>query len=116
MTKTVAGGADWWSSMSTKEQTQYLENHPKSRMHKEALEDDEPEHLKDDNGDSERVEDVKKQIGYLKDDIREMVADGEDPARERAQLHALELELSRLTSKGDIDMVVGALTRLRNTR
>ncbi len=52
-----------------------------------------------DNGDKERLLDLKKQIGYLKQDIEEIEADGDDARRERKLLKDLEAEQALLNRR-----------------
>lgn len=89
--------ANWFEELSPEEQKKYVEQHPDSKyaegydIHKEGQFKTEQK-----EGDVERIGQLKKQIGYLVQDIKEMSEDGEDVSRERKQLEALRGELAEL--------------------
>jgi hypothetical protein len=94
-TRLLADEADWFSKLSREEQKKYVEEHPHSKYAEDYNNacDAEP---KDDNGDADRIKELKKQIGWLVDDVKELEADGEDASKEKNLLQRLRSELVEL--------------------
>lgn len=88
----------WFDGLTSEEQKEYVQEHPHSKYAEnyDNAKDAEP---KDDNGDAERVSQLKKQIGYLQQDIKELKEEGEDYSRERKQLESLKGELANLQKR-----------------
>jgi hypothetical protein len=84
----------WFDGLSKEEQKEYVEKHPHSKYAEDYdnARDAEP----DDNGDKERISQLKMQIKYLTQDIAELKEEGEDYSRERKELESLKQELRDL--------------------
>lgn len=81
---------DWFEDMSDDEQKQYIKDHPDSKFAHDH---------NSDNGDAQRVIDLRTQINHLIDDIKDIEGDGDDASRERKHLSSLRSELANLTKK-----------------
>lgn len=80
----------WFLDLSDEQQHQYLENHPGSKLHPSAQQHRDKAQVKPHGlTKKEREETIrflKRQVGYARDDIRELEADGEDATKERKVL------------------------------
>lgn len=85
---------EWFDNMSKEQQEDYIEDHPNSKFAKDHAAKEKK--FKED-GDVERIAQLKSQIQMLKDDIADMDGEGDDSTRERKQLKDLTLELRSLT-------------------
>ena len=90
----------WFLDMSEEQQQQYLDDHPRSRLNPAAKAHRDKAVVKPHGlNDSERkkeIEYLKRNIGYVRDDIKELEAEGEDTTKERKVLRDSLAELRDL--------------------
>lgn len=89
---------EWFNKLSDKQKREYIELHPTSKYADDAR-DAEDEQSDDDGGDSQRLEDIRRQHNYLVDDIKDMESKDEDASHERSKLAELKEEIDELEAK-----------------
>lgn len=90
--------ADWFDDLSPENKKKYVEDHPHSKHAERYDEAKEKEFDEEDNGDKERIAELKDQITELLADIKELRADGDSAVREKRLLESLRGELATLSS------------------
>lgn len=97
---TAADDPQWFLDMSEQQQQDYLDDHPRSRLNKDAKAHRDKAEIKP-HGLSEKerkdeIKTLKRHIGYVRQDIAEIEADGEDTSRERKVLREALADLRDL--------------------
>ena len=80
----------WFLDLTQEQQRQYLDDHPRSKLHPSAQEHKDKGQVKPhgmtQTERSKEIEFLKRQIEYARDDIKDLEADGEDATKERKVL------------------------------
>ena len=96
----ASSGPQWFLDLSKEQQDAYLEDHPGSKLHPSAQQHKDQGVVKPHGlTPKERKDDIaylKRQIGYAREDIKELEDEGEDTTKERKVLKDALDDLSDL--------------------